>query len=137
MLNVNYGTDVSEGTKSQIAKLLAAEGVMFNTGISEDLIMEMMNHSGEKVINITSGKTIENASKWLPDNHDERISEAAVLIKVNSHYQFFAVELANLIRYFDSYPLDPQITWRYALDSNQEDAVTIIILKILTNNETH
>ena len=135
MLNVNYGNTVSEETRNRIAKLLEGEDAIFYTGISEDVILEMMNLPGEKVLNIATGKTIDEASRCLPDNKDELISQAAVLIKANSDYRFLATELANLIRYFDAYPMDPKVTWSYTLDSNQEEPVNIIIFKILKNGK--
>lgn len=140
MINVNYGNKVSEETLSQIVKLMKGESIALHTGISEEVIVELANFPGEKVLNVVIGKSIEEASRCLPDNSDEHIKEAAVLIKVNSDYTFQTVELATLIRYFDSYPKDPKITWGYSLDANQEDPVTIIILKSLINhfnNETY
>lgn len=131
MLNVNYGKTVSEETRTQISKLLEGDDTIFYTGISEDVIIEMLNLPGEKVLNIASGKTIDEASRCLPSNENELISEAIVLIKTNAEYQFLAVELARLIRYFDAYPLDPKVTWKYSFDSNQEEPINIIIFKIL------
>lgn len=129
MLNVNYGNIVSEETKSQIAMLLEGEGCVLNTGISPDVISDMMDHSGEKVLNIVMGDTIDAASRCLPSNLNEHLNEAVVLIKVRPDYHFLPMELVALIRYFDAYPKDPKITWRYCLDSAQEQPVTIIILK--------
>ncbi len=131
MVNVNYGTLVSEETKSQIVKLLSGNGFIFNTGISKDIILEMISNPGEKVMHISCGSSIDEASRNLPDNQEEHICEAAVLIKVNSGYQFAVTDLTNLLRYFDSYPRDPKITWSYTLDSDQEEPVTIIIFKII------
>lgn len=136
MLNVNYGNNISEEMRLQLVKLLKCEMAIVDTGISEDIIMEMMNHSGEKVLNIATGKTIDEATRCLPNNQDELISEAAVLIKINSEYHFFVTELVNLIRYFDSYPMDPKITWRYSYDPNQEEPVYIIIFKTLKHKRT-
>ena len=127
MLDVNYGNNISEETRSRIVRLLEGEGAVLNTGIAEKTILEMMDRHGEKVLNIATGKTIDEASRCLPDNQDELISEAAVLIKANSDYRFLATELANLIRYFDVYPMDPKVTWSYTLDSDQEEPVNIII----------
>ena len=135
MLNVNYGTTISEETKTRISNLLKGEDAIFCTGIPEDVIIEMMNLSGEKVLNIATGKTIDEASKCLPDNQDELIREAFVLIKANTDYVFSVTELVNLIRYFDAYPMDPKITWKYAYDSNQEDPINIIVFKILHNKK--
>ena len=140
MLDVNYGNNISEETRSRIVRLLEGEGAVLNTGIAEKTILEMMDRHGEKVLNIATGKTIDEASRCLPDNQDELISEAAVLIKANSDYRFLATELANLIRYFDVYPMDPKVTWSYTLDSDQEEPVNIIIFKILkktTEDETN
>lgn len=134
MLDVNYGNNISEETRSRIVRLLEGEGAVLNTGIAEKTILEMMDRHGEKVLNIATGKTIDEASRCLPDNQDELISEAAVLIKANSDYRFLATELANLIRYFDVYPMDPKVTWSYTLDSDQEEPVNIIIFKILKKN---
>ena len=133
MLNVNYGNIVSEETRTRISNLLEGEGAIFYTGVPEDVIIEMVNLSGEKVLNIATGKTIDEASKCLPDNQDELIREASVLIKANTDYMFSVTELVNLIRYFDAYPMDPKITWNYTVDSNQEDPINIIIFKILHN----
>ena len=133
MLNVNYGTTISEETKTRISNLLKGEDAIFCTGIPEDVIIEMMNLSGEKVLNIATGKTIDEASKCLPDNQDELIREAFVLIKANTDYVFSVTELVSLIRYFDAYPMDPKITWKYAYDTNQEDPINIIVFKILHN----
>lgn len=133
MVNVNYGSDVSDETKSQIVKLLSGNGVIFNTGIPEGLIIEMINHPGEKVVHITSGKSIDEATRRIPDNQEENICKAAVLIKVNFDYQFVVTDLANLLRYFDSYPRDPKIIWSYTFDTNQEDPVNIIIFNIIKN----
>ena len=135
MLNVNYGNTISEETKTRISNLLKGEDAIFCTGIPEDVIIEMMNLSGEKVLNIATGKTIDEASKCLPDNQDELIREAFVLIKANPDYVFSVTELVNLIRYFDAYPMDPKITWKYAYDTNQEDPINIIIFKILHNKK--
>ncbi len=135
MLNVNYGNTISEETRTRISNLLEGEDAIFYTGIPEDVIIEMMNLSGEKVLNIATGKTIDEASKCLPDNQDELIREAFVLIKANTDYVFSVTELVNLIRYFDAYPMDPKITWKYAYDTNQEDPINIIIFKILYNKK--
>ncbi|MDE6632398.1 MAG: hypothetical protein K2K23_05305 [Muribaculaceae bacterium] len=135
MLNVNYGNIVSEETRTRISNLLEGEGAIFYTGVPEDVIIEMVNLSGEKVLNIATGKTIDEASKCLPDNQDELIREASVLIKANTDYMFSVTELVNLIRYFDAYPMDPKITWNYTVDSNQEDPINIIIFKILNNKK--
>ena len=133
MLNVNYGNTVSKETRTRIAKLMEGDEAIFRTGIPEDVIIDMMNIAGEKGLNIATGQTIEEASRSLPDNENELISEAAVLIKANREYRFLAVELASLIRYFDGYPMDPKVTWKYAFDSNQEEPVNIIVLKVLKN----
>lgn len=131
MINVHYGVDVSEETVSQILKLMKGECFTFHTGIAEEVILEIANNPGEKILNVAVGETIEEAARSLSDNSNEIIREAAVLIKVNSKYRFQPVELTNLIRYFDSYPKDPKITWGYSLDSNQDNSVTILILKSL------
>ena len=135
MLNVNYGNIISEETRTRISNLLEGEGAIFYTGVPEDVIIEMVDLSGEKVLNIATGKTIDEASKCLPDNQDELIREASVLIKANTDYMFSVTELVNLIRYFDAYPMDPKITWNYTVDSNQEDPINIIIFKILNNKK--
>lgn len=135
MFNVNYGNTVSDETRTRISKLLEGEDDILYTGISEDVILEMMNLSGEKVLNITTGNTIDEAVRCLPDNGNELISEAAVLIKANTDYLFSVTDLVNLIRYFDTYPMDPKITWNYTVDSDQEDPINIIIFKILHNKQ--
>ncbi|MDE5880139.1 MAG: hypothetical protein K2J78_11360 [Muribaculaceae bacterium] len=135
MFNVNYGNTVSDETRTRISKLLEGEDDILYTGISEDVILEMMNLSGEKVLNITTGNTIDEAVRCLPDNGNELISEAAVLIKANTDYHFSVTDLVNLIRYFDTYPMDPKITWSYTVDSDQEDPINIIIFKILHNKQ--
>ena len=128
---MNYGCKVSTKIRAQIVKLLKCEINAIDTGISKDIILDMLKHPGDKVVNVASGQTIEDASKRLPDNTNERITEAAVLIKVKYDYKFQPIDLAGLIKYLDSYPMDPRITWGYTIDPNIQDRVSIIIFKIL------
>lgn len=134
MIKVNYGEKVSEETVSQIAELLKGEGIHFESGIPEEIILGIMQRPGDKVLDIASGATIEEACRCLPDNADETIDEAAVVIRGASGYRFLPKELASLIGYFDSYPKDPRITWKYCHDSRQEHPVTILLLKNISGN---
>lgn len=134
MIKVNYGEKVSEETVSQIAELLKGEGIHFESGIPEEIILGIMQRPGDKVLDIASGATIEEACRGLPDNADETIDEAAVVIRAASGYRFLPKELASLIGYFDSYPKDPRITWKYCHDSRQEHPVTILLLKNISGN---
>lgn len=134
MIKVNYGEKVSEETVSQIAELLKGEGIHFESGIPEEIILGIMQRPGDKVLDIVSGATIEEACRGLPDNADETIDEAAVVIRGASGYRFLPKELASLIGYFDSYPKDPRITWKYCHDSRQEHPVTILLLKNISGN---
>ena len=129
MIKVNYGEKVSAETVSQIAELLKGEGIPFESGISEEIILGIMERPGDKVLDMVSGATIEEACRCLPGNTDETIDEAAVLIRAASGYRFLPKQLASLIGYFDSYPKDPQITWKYCHDSRQEHPVNILLLK--------
>lgn len=140
MINLNYGDKVSEETVTQIMKLLNVEESPGGNGIPGEVIAGIMKLQGGKALLIVEGDSIEEASRHLPDNRDETIGEAAILIRVSSTYRFLPKQLALLIEYFDSYPGDPKITWRYCIDSNQEHAVNILILKtfkIKENNETN
>lgn len=128
---MNYGNKIPAKTRTWIVKLLKGESIAVNTGISKDDILDMLTHPGDKVVNVVSGQTIEEASKNLPDNTNERIAEAAILIKVRCDYKFQLTELTGLIEYLDSYPMDPKITWGYTIDPNIQDRVNIITLKIL------
>lgn len=138
MININYGETVSQEKRDQITELLKGDSLSLHTGISEDVILDMLGHTGEKVLSMVTGKTIKEASRCLPDNRDERIHEAAVLIKVSDNYRFEPTELADLIKYLDFYPMNPKITWGYSLATDQEQPVKITIFKILksTKNET-
>lgn len=137
MIRVNYGEEVAAETAARIANLLKGEIHACVSGLPEDLILQIMKRPGDTVLNIVSGKTIEEASRSLPDNTDETIGEAAVLIKATSEYRFNVKEISCLIDYFDSYPMDPRITWRYCLNSTQEQPVEILILKNIKINITN
>ena len=135
MIKVNYGDKLSEETCARILNLMKGEAIAFDGSVSEDRLFNIMKQSGDKVLEIVSGNSIAEATARLQDNTDEVISGAAVLIKATPDYQFLPIELTGLLRYFDSYPMDPKITWGYGLQSNQENTVTIIILKNTLSNK--
>lgn len=135
MIKVNYGDKLSEETCARILNLMKGEAIAFDGSVSEDILFDIMKQSGDKVLEIVSGNTIAEATARLQDNMDEVISGAAVLIKATPDYLFLPIELTGLLRYFDSYPMDPKITWGYGLQSNQENTVTIIILKNTLSNK--
>lgn len=135
MIKVNYGDKLSEETCARILNLMKGEAIAFDGSVSEDILFDIMKQSGDKVLEIVSGNSIAEATARLQDNMDEVISGAAVLIKATPDYLFLPIELTGLLRYFDSYPMDPKITWGYGLQSNQENTVTIIILKNTLSNK--
>lgn len=135
MIKVNYGDKLSEETCTRILNLMKGEAIAFDGSVSEDILFDIMKQSGDKVLEIVSGNSIAEATAHLQDNTDEVISSAAVLIKATPDYQFLPIELTGLLRYFDSYPMDPKITWGYCLQSNQENPITIIILKNTLSNK--
>lgn len=135
MIKVNYGDKLSEETCTRILNLMKGEAIAFDGSVSEDILFDIMKQSGDKVLEIVSGNSIAEATAHLQDNTDEVISSAAVLIKATPDYQFLPIELTGLLRYFDSYPMDPKITWGYCLHSNQENPITIIILKNTLSNK--
>lgn len=132
MIRVNYGDKLSEETCIRILNLMKGEAVAFDSNVSEDILFDIMRQSGDKVLEIVSGNSIAEATARLQDNTDEVISGAAVLIKATPDYQFLPIELTGLLKYFDSYPMDPEITWGYCLQSDQESTVNINILKTET-----
>ncbi len=132
MVNVNYGEHLSPTSRKRIARLLQDGGVSLNTGMTEDELLKIIDLPGDKMLHISTGSTIEEAAYSLPANQGERIARAAVIIKVEASYQFEAPELVPLIKYFDVYPQDPKITWKYSVDPKLEEPVKIIILKILS-----
>ena len=135
MIKVNYGDKLSEETCTRILNLMKGEAIAFDGSVSEDILFDIMKQSGDKVLEIVSGNSIAEATARLQDNTDEVISDAAVLIKATPDYQFLPIELTGLLRSFDSYPMDPKITWGYCLQSNQENPITIIILKNTLSNK--
>lgn len=110
MIKVNYGDKLSEETCARILNLMKGEAIAFDGSVSEDILFDIMRQSGDKVLEIVSGNSIAEATARLQDNTDEVISDAAVLIKATPDYQFLPIELTGLLRYFDSYPMDPKIT---------------------------